>query len=62
MASRVNIPIYHKIWWEGNFCEDGTATMRLMAFNGKENLALETHRNVKVIIRGDINGNEKVDC
>ena len=49
---RINIPLYNKIWWEGEFSNGGTtATMRLMAFNGKDNLVLETHEKVKVVIK-----------
>lgn len=46
----MKIPMYHKIWWEGDI-RHGMATMRLMAFNGKENIVLERHENVQVVIR-----------
>ena len=46
---RISIPLYRKVWWEGDFHHNGTVTMRLMAFNGKENIVLETHENIKVV-------------
>ena len=48
MFEKVSIPLYRKIWWEGEIHTDGTATIRLMAFNGKENIVIETHENVKI--------------
>lgn len=48
---KINIPIYNKVWWECEVNEDGTATMRFMAFDGKENIVIEKHENVKVVYK-----------
>jgi hypothetical protein len=55
MKTKIELPLYRKIWWEGDVKHDGTATMLLMAFNGEENLILETHENIEVIYEDESN-------
>lgn len=41
---KIQMPLYHKIWWEGEMTATG-GRVRLIGFNGKENIVLE-ERNV----------------